>query len=78
MPAWEACNNRRDRVAERVKTKPLVPCVCGHPKHSGQCDCGCTMFELDDGTDESPTRTGYCYGSGVFGYNGKYGGKYTI
>jgi hypothetical protein len=53
-------------------------CVCGHPKHYSQCTCGCTIFELDDGTDESPTHTGWCYGCSVFGYNGRYGGKYTI
>lgn len=62
-------------------------CVCGHLKHgvwtaSGwraiQCFCGCTMYELDDGTDVSPTHTGYAYGSGVFGYDGRYGGNYSI
>jgi hypothetical protein len=52
-------------------------CVCGCPQHSNQCACGCTVFELDDGTDESPTPTGNCYHSGVFGYDGKYGGHYA-
>lgn len=43
-----------------------------------ECFCGCTLYERDNGTDESPTRTGYCYASGIFGYNGRYAGKYSI
>jgi hypothetical protein len=53
-------------------------CVCGHPKHKRQCDCGCNLFELDDGTDESPTHTGDCYRHSVFDYSGQYGRTYSL
>jgi hypothetical protein len=53
-------------------------CICGHRRHYSQCRCGCTLFELDNGTDVSPTHTGDAYARGVIGYNGKYGGDYKI
>jgi hypothetical protein len=37
------------------------------------------FFEIDDGTDMSPTRTGRCDGQSAFPYiDGKYGGHYEV
>jgi hypothetical protein len=59
---------------------PLVLqlCCCGHRQHRVECFCGCALFELDDGTNVSPTVTGNPYHSGVFGYDGIYSGHYDV
>lgn len=65
-----------------------MTCACGdsiflHTQWNGVTSgctaCGCRQYEIDDGTDTSPTVTGSCAGQAAFPYNGgKYGGHYEI
>lgn len=50
-------------------------CVCGCPAHPyDECPCGCTLFELDNGTFVSPTETGRADLISITDYNGRYSG----
>jgi hypothetical protein len=55
-------------------------CVCGHPAHEEtDCPvCGCSIYELDNGTDHSPTSTGAITRNGIFSYDGRYKPQHTV
>lgn len=43
--------------------------------HTDMCQCGCTITELDNGTDGP--RSGNISGGGAFKYVGRYSGPYA-
>jgi hypothetical protein len=52
-------------------------CVCGCLMHAGtNCQCGCTITELDTFRDVSPTRTGHVTPIRTTHYEGQYSGPY--